>query len=200
MALFTSEAQARFYWRGRLVRYDDFYENNRFVWEPLFLFSLLFLFSRKHRIFRSDIYIYIYSSLSLSLIELLLSLRSRYINIVVSLTRVEADSIKSELNSIDVSIRLGCAASFFLRIKKKGRGRGGREGKGKERERTTSLGVRERRLDSPLVVFTVQLILLERRRGFPPSEEGARLPWIRVQPLNAIKRRNGMARHPGQVH
>lgn len=196
MALFTSEAQARFYWRGRLVRYDDFYENNRFVWEPLFLFPSLSFFSKTSNI--SQWYIYIYSSLSLSLIELLLSLRSRYINIVVSLTRVDADSIKSELNSIDVSIRLGCAASFFLRIKKRGGGGGGR--KGKERERTTSLGVRERRLDSPLVVFTVQLILLERRRGFPPSEEGARLPWIRVQPLNAIKRRNGMARHPGQVH
>lgn len=96
---------------------------------PYFSFLFSFFFLENIEYF-AVIYIYIYTllSLSLSLIELLLSLRSRYINIVVSLTRVDADSIKSELNSIDVSIRLGCAASFFLRIKKKG---GGREGKRK---------------------------------------------------------------------
>lgn len=98
---------------------------------PYFSFLFSFFFLENIEYF-AVIYIYILFSLSLSLIELLLSLRSRYINIVVSLTRVDADSIKSELNSIDVSIRLGCAASFFLRIKKKGRGREG--GKGREKK------------------------------------------------------------------
>lgn len=131
MALFTSEAQARFYWRGRLVRSSTISTGITGSFEnPYFLFSFF--------LENSDIYIF---SLSLSRKIITLLTESICINIVVSLTRVDRYRFHKERIKRSTTYRRTWLRFFLSECKK--RKRVGREKKGKKQRRW-----RERRLDS----------------------------------------------------
>lgn len=160
MALFTSEPDFIDVLR------ENFHENNRFVWEPLFFSSL----------FRNTRYFAVILFPLIKLTSLRISTVNRRLN--------PPASMPSEFHQ--ERIERTCA-SFFPRREK-----------GKEGRKTTLSDVVRERIRFAVVFTAGEVILFE--KALAPLVEGARLPWIRVQPLNAIKRRNGMSRHPGQVH
>lgn len=135
MALFTSEAQARFYWRGRLVRSSTISTGITGSFEnPYFLFS----FFLENIEYFPVIYIF---SLSRKIITLLTE--SICINIVVSLTRVDRYRFHKERIKRSTTYRRTWLRFFLSECKKRKRVGGGREKKGKKQRRW-----RERRLDS----------------------------------------------------